>query len=651
MPKKKISSLEEFFDFADSCRESLSRKRQSQEIHVCTGGGCIASGSLETAAAFEAAVKQAGSDITVKQTGCMGPCSKGPVVRVMPANTLYEGITKDRAETIFRQHLQEGTVVAEWAQKDQATGEPTAEDTQSSFFAPQRLITLRNSGNIDPLNIEEYLASEGYQALAKVLKEMSPEDVISEMEVSGLRGRGGAGFPTWLKWKFTSQAEAKTKYVLCNADEGDPGAFMDRSVLEGDPHSIIEGMAIAAYTVGASQGYVYVRAEYPLAIARLQKAIEQARAMGLLGKPVLGTRFSFDLEIRMGSGAFVCGEETALINSIEGKRGEPRPRPPFPAQKGLWDKPTLLNNVETYANVAPIIRDGAGKYASVGTDTSKGTKVFALAGSINNTGLVEVPIGTPLGDLIYDVGGGVLNGRAFKAAQIGGPSGGCIPKQHLSVPLDYGSLEKLGSIMGSGGMIVMDDTSCMVDVARYFLEFVQEESCGKCAPCRVGTKRMLETLDRICEGEGKEGDIELLEQLGAMVKDTSLCGLGQTAPNPVLSTIRHFREEYESHIRDRHCDAGICAGLVRASCQSACPANVDIPGFVALVAEGRYAEALKLHRERNPFAAVCARVCFHTCEDKCQRIGMDDSVAVRGIKRFLVDQEITIQVPKVLQSD
>ena len=457
--------------------------------------------------------------------------------------------------------------------------------------------------------------------------------------------------PLRLKWKFTKDAEGDEKYVLCNADEGDPGAYMDRSVLEGDPHTLIEGMAIAARTVGASVGYVYVRAEYPLAVSRLSKAIDHAKDYGLMGDNILGTDFSFNLEIKMGSGAFVCGEETALINSIEGKRGEPRTRPPFPAQKGLWGKPTLLNNVETYANIPAIICKGADWYASFGTPDSKGTKVFALAGAVKNTGLVEVPLGTPLGDLIFDIGGGITNNRPFKAAQIGGPSGGCIPLQHLNVPLDYEPLKELGAIIGSGGLIVMDDTTCMVDVARYFLEFVQEESCGKCVPCRVGTKRMYEILTRICNGEGKSGDIEALEKLAHHVKDTALCGLGQTAPNPVLSTIRHFRHEYEAHIRDKHCEAGVCSGLVRASCQSACPARVDIPGFVSLTGEGRYTEALKLHRERNPFAAVCARVCFHACEDKCSRISLDEAVSVRGVKRFLVDQEITLQVPEILEND
>ncbi|NBC30801.1 MAG: FAD-dependent oxidoreductase, partial [Spirochaetes bacterium] len=430
----------------------------------------------------------------------------------------------------------------------------------------------------------------------------------------------------------------------------DPGAFMDRSLLEGDPHAVIEGMAIAAFAIGASAGYIYVRAEYPLAVARLHNAIDQAAERGLLGEKILGTDFSFTLGYRKGSGAFVCGEETALINSIEGKRGEPRPRPPFPAQKGLWGKPTLLNNVETYANVPAVFSLGPTNYEKSGTDDSPGTKVFALAGAIRNAGLVEVPIGTSLGEVIYDIGGGIKNDKPFKAAQIGGPSGGCIPKEHLNVALDYASLNELGAIMGSGGLIVMDDDSCMVDVARFFLEFVQEESCGKCTSCRVGTKRMLEILDRICEGKGEMEDIDRLERLGQSIKDTALCGLGQTAPNPVLSTLRHFRHEYEEHIRDKHCRAGVCPSLVRAPCQSACPAGVDVPGFVSLVKERRYAEALRLHRDRNPFAAVCARVCFHTCEEKCRRAGLDSAVAIRAVKRFMVDQEIVVQTPEVRES-
>ncbi len=468
---------------------------------------------------------------------------------------------------------------------------------------------------------------------------MTPEQVVDEVLASGLRGRGGAGFPTGMKWRFAQQQDNDTKYILCNADEGDPGAFMDRSVLEGDPHSLIEGMVIGAFAIGAHQGYVYVRAEYPLAVERLEHALGQAREYGLLGNDIMGSGFDFDLEIRMGSGAFVCGEETALMTSIEGHRGEPRPRPPFPAVSGLWGKPSVLNNVETFANIAPIILKGAEWYASTGTESSKGTKVFALGGNVQHTGLVEVPIGMQLGELIYEVGGGIPNGKAYKAAQLGGPSGGCIPKEHLNVPVDYATLQELGAIMGSGGVIVMDEDTCMVDIARFFLEFTQEESCGKCPPCRVGTKRMLEIVERICHGEGEEGDIERLIALGESISQTALCGLGQTAPNPVLSTIRHFRHEYEAHIKDKYCEAGVCSTLFKARCSNACPASVNIPGFVSLVGEERYDDALKLHRERNPLASICARVCFHPCESKCMRSSLDGALAIRHVKRFMVEQE------------
>ena len=617
------------------------------QFRVCAGASCIASGADRVHAALVEALSGAPDTVRLVRTGCMGPCVRGPLVVADPGGTIYQHVTVEEVP-----ELVERARAAADGNGDGGTDGHDAADPESltPFFQAQKRIVLRNCGRIDPERIEDYIACGGYTALVKVLTEMDADAVVEEMKRSGLRGRGGAGFPTWLKWNFTKAAEGETKYVLCNADEGDPGAFMDRSVLEGDPHSIIEGMAIAARAIGADRGYVYVRAEYPLAVARLSHAIGQAREAGLLGDSILGTDFTFDLEIRKGSGAFVCGEETALMHSIEGKRGEPRPRPPFPAQKGLWDKPSLLNNVETYANVPVIFQRGAEWFAAHGTPDSRGTKVFALAGAVENTGLVEVPIGTTLGELLYDIGGGVKNGRPFKAAQIGGPSGGCVPREHLNVPLDYESLQELGAIMGSGGLIVMDDETCMVDVARFFLEFVQEESCGKCVPCRVGTKRMLEILNRICERKGEEGDIDRLIELGMKIKETALCGLGQTAPNPVLSTIRHFRHEYEEHIRDHHCRAGVCPALVRAPCQSACPAAVDVPGFVTLIGEGRYAEALRLHRERNPFAAVCARVCFHTCEDHCRRAGMDEAVAIRAVKRFMVDQEVTIQLPEVREN-
>jgi len=647
MSKKKIK------DAVALCawREELNAQQKAdakerEPLMICFGGSCLASGAEKVKAALEAELKAQGmSDaVSLVGTGCMGPCVLGPVMLVGRDQTFYQGVKPADAADIVG-HLKTGKVVDRLILKsaDGKVPYPCRQDIE--FFKRQTKIVLRNCGEIDPEKIEDYIARDGYQALAKVLT-MDSAGVIAQMKASGLRGRGGAGFPTWMKWNFTAKAEGDTKYVLCNADEGDPGAYMDRSVLEGDPHSIVEGMAIGAFAVGSEQGYVYVRAEYPLAVERLQKAIDAAKAHGLLGKHILGTAFSFDLEIRMGSGAFVCGEETALIASIEGKRGEPRPRPPFPAQKGLWGKPTVLNNVETYANVPAIILKGGEWYASYGTAKSKGTKAFALAGAVRNTGLVEVPVGTSLGELIYDIGGGIIDNKAYKAAQIGGPSGGCIPKQHLNVPLDYESLAELGAIMGSGGLIVMNEDTCMVDVARFFMEFVQEESCGKCSPCRVGTKRMLEILDRICSGQGTMEDIDTLIDLGTFIKDASLCGLGQTAPNPVLSTLRHFRHEYVAHIRDHHCEAGVCAGLVRAPCQSACPAGVDIPGFVSLVGEQRYAEALRLHRERNPFAAICARVCFHTCEDRCRRASLDDSVSIRGIKRFMVDQEVTVQKPE-----
>ncbi len=620
----------------------------SRQILVCVGGGCLASGALEICAALRKAIDA--NDLSHKaevvETGCMGPCAAGPVAKIMPDNIFYQGITCDDAKLIVEQHIKKGEVVSHLLHKDADNGKPVAELDDIDYFKKQTKVVLRNCGNIDPLQISEYIAVKGYQGLGKALTSMSSEEVVTSVLESGIRGRGGGGFPTGLKWKFTREAQSDEKSVVCNADEGDPGAFMDRSVLEGDPHSVIEGMAIAGYAVGASRGYVYCRAEYPVAIERLQKAIDQAREIGILGENIFESGFDFDLEIRMGSGAFVCGEETALMTSIEGNRGEPRPRPPFPAIKGLWDKPTVLNNVETLASIPLIVLDGAEAYAAVGTEKSKGTKVFALAGAVNNTGLVEVPIGVPLGELIYDIGGGIIDGKPFKAAQLGGPSGGCIPKEHLNVPLDYESLNELGAIMGSGGLIVMDEDSCMVDVARFFLEFVQEESCGKCTPCRVGTKRLLEILERICEGKGEEGDIEKLIKLGNQIKETALCGLGKTAANPVLSTIRHFREEYEEHIREKKCRAGVCAGLVRAPCQSACPASVDVPGFVSLVGEKRYADALKLHRERNPFAAACARICFHACEEHCRRSALDSSVSIRGVKRYMVEQEMIIQVPE-----
>ncbi len=624
----------------------------TNQVLVCTGGGCIASGALEVSAAFTKELEDLGlaKYNQVIETGCLGPCAVGPVVLVYPDGVFYQNVKVDDVREIVSEHLLKGRIVNRLVSHAPGTDRTVAEMRDVEFFNRQIKIVLRNSGIIDPLKIEEYIAREGYQALAKVLTEMEPDDVVSEVLRSGLRGRGGAGFATGLKWKFARASDSEVKYIICNADEGDPGAFMDRSVLEGDPHSLIEGMAIGAYAIGAKQGFVYLRAEYPLAIERLQYAIEQARETGLLGKDIMGTGFDFDLEIRKGSGAFVCGEETALMRSIEGGRGEPRPRPPFPAVKGLWEKPSVLNNVETFANIAPIILKGADWFASTGTEKSKGTKVFALGGAIQHAGLVEVPVGVQLGEIVYEIGGGVPGDKELKAVQLGGPSGGCIPKAHLNVPVDYETLQDLGAIMGSGGCIVMDEDSCMVDVARFFLDFIQDESCGKCVPCRVGTKRMLEIVTRICNGEGEEGDIEKLEELSYIIKATALCGLGQTAPNPVLSTIRHFRHEYEAHIRDHYCEAGVCSNMFTARCTNACPANVNVPGFVSLIGEKRFDEALKLHRDRNPLASICGRVCFHPCEGKCQRGALDDPVAIRGLKRFMTEQETKVLLPEVREN-
>ncbi|MGD9552223.1 MAG: NADH-quinone oxidoreductase subunit NuoF [Candidatus Caldatribacteriota bacterium] len=609
-------------------------------ILLCYGGACLSSGSDKVKVILESELEQAElhHEIDIITTGCMGTCELGPVMVIYPEGIFYQKVKPEDVPEIVQEHLLKGRVVKRLLYKKPEKEQLVAMFNDIDFFKLQKKIALRNCGNIDPLNIEEYIAADGYLALGKVLTEMKPEEVIDIVKKSGLRGRGGAGFPTGLKWQFTAAATGSQKYVLCNADEGDPGAFMDRSILEGDPHSVIEAMMICGYAIGADQGYVYVRAEYPLAVERLSQAIEDAKKNGLLGKNILSTNFNFNLEIRMGAGAFVCGEETALIHSIEGKRGEPRPKPPFPAQKGLFDCPTVLNNVETFANIPYIILNGPAEFASLGTEKSKGTKVFALAGDINNTGLIEVPMGIPLGTIIYDIGGGIPNNKKLKAVQIGGPSGGCIPIEHLNTKVDYESLKELGAIMGSGGLIVMDEDTCMVDIARYFMEFIQEESCGKCTPCREGTRIMLNILTKICQGQGTMEDIDRLEQLAYDIKDTALCGLGQTAPNPILSTLRYFRDEYIEHIRDKKCRAGVCADLIYAPCSNSCPASVDVPAYLAYTKVGQYQRALKAHLKTNPFPAVCGRECPAFCESRCRRRDIDAAVNIRAVKRFMADQ-------------
>ena len=534
-------------------------------VLVCGGTGCTSSGSNNIIEQFEKSLAEKGlqDEIKVVRTGCFGLCALGPIVIVYPEGAFYSLVTPEDVPEIVEEHLLKGRIVKRLLYKETIVDDDNIKSlNEVDFYKKQQRIALVNCGVINPESIDEYIAFGGYSALGKVLTEMKPQDVIDEIKESGLRGRGGGGFPTGLKWQFTANAQGDKKYVACNADEGDPGAFMDRSILEGDPHSLIEAMAIAAYAVGADEGYVYIRAEYPIAVNRLRIAIEQAKEYGLLGKNIFDSGFNFELDIRLGAGAFVCGEETALMTSIEGHRGEPRPRPPFPAVKGLFGKPTLLNNVETYANITAIINNGAEWFKSIGTESSKGTKVFAVGGKINNTGLVEIPMGTTLREIVYEIGGGIPNGKKFKAAQTGGPSGGCIPANLIDTPIDYDSLISIGSMMGSGGLIVMDEDTCMVDIAKFFLEFTVDESCGKCAPCRIGTKRLLEILNKITSGNGTLEDIDRLEQLCYSIKNAALCGLGQTAPNPILSTLKYFRDEYVAHVVDKKCPAGVCKALL-----------------------------------------------------------------------------------------
>jgi len=611
-----------------------SRRR----INVCLGGGCLACGAAGVFDAFTSELQELGleKEVDLVRTGCQGFCERGTLVLIEPAGILYTVVTPADARTIIQKTVVDGKIVKRLLYSvpgDNGTKiNRLATVEEIPFYKYQERRALRLNGLIDPTSINDYIRERGYLALAKVLFDKTPDQVIEETTQSGLRGRGGGGFPTGLKWKFCRASPGEKKYIICNADEGDPGAFMDRSLLEDNPHAVLEGMVIGAYAMGSDEGYIYVRAEYPLAIKRLRSAIVQMSRYGLLGENILGSGFNFTLHIKEGAGAFVCGEETALMSSIEGKRGMPRPRPPFPAAQGLFGKPTNINNVETWANVPQIVDRGPAWFASLGTSGSKGTKIFSLVGKVNNTGLVEVPMGMPLRRLIEDIGGGVQHGKKVKAVQTGGPSGGCLPAALFDLPIDYESLAQAGSIIGSGGLVVMDDATCMVDLARYFLTFTQSESCGKCTPCRLGTKRMLRILERICAGQGKPDDIDELETLAKTVKETSLCGLGQTAPNPVLTTLRYFRHEYEEHVHQKHCRAATCTQMVTAPCQHTCPAGVQAHRYVRLCSLGRFTDAYKVVRETLPLPSVCGTICFHPCETRCKRGGLDEPIAIRMLK-------------------
>ena len=642
LDEKEIKKIQKPGDL-EELRNRINAGRSSGRmcISLCSGTGCHAAGSEEVRDAFLKEIERLNlrTKVQIKETGCHGFCERGPIVVIHPDRIFYQQVAPEDVPEIVSETVLQGNIIERLLYTDPMTGQKITCEPDVPFYRKQKRIILGANGDINPADIEDYIGYGGYSALSRAILEMSPEKVIEELKESGLRGRGGAGFLTWRKWELCRQSRGDIKYVICNADEGDPGAYMDRSLLEGNPHGVIEGMIIGGYAIGACEGIIYVRDEYPLAVSHCKTAIEKAREYGLLGNNILGSGFNFNISISMGAGAFVCGEETALIASIEGGRGTPRQRPPFPAQKGLWGKPTNINNVETWANVPLILKNGAGWYAGIGTEKSKGTKIFSLVGKINNTGLVEVPLGITLREIIYDIGGGIPHKKAFKAVQTGGPSGGCIPASMLDLPIDYENLAAKGSIMGSGGMIVMDEDTCMVDIARYYVSFLHDESCGKCLSCREGTKKMLEILTAITEGQGKEGDIELLEELALSIKDVSLCGLGQTSGNPVLSSIRCFREEYEEHIRKHRCRAGVCKALVKSTCQNACPAGVDVPRYTRLINEGKPGEAVAVIREKVPFPAVLGYVCLHFCEAKCRRGEVDDPLAIKMLKRYAADHD------------
>lgn len=608
-------------------------------ILICEETPCLSMGSDIVYQALKREVaRQNAENVEVEISGCHGHglCEQGPSVVIEPDGVFYVKVQPEDAEEIIGS-LKEGKFVERLHYHEPKSGRTIAKYADIDFYKKQKRLVLRNCGHINPEKIDQYIERNGYRALNKALTQMTPEEVIEEIKKSGLRGRGGAGFPTGRKWEFCRNAPGNQKYIICNADEGDPGAFMDRSILEADPHAVIEGITIAGYAIGASKGYIYVRAEYPLAVKRTQIAIEQAINKGYIGKNIFGSGFDFELNIKEGAGAFVCGEETALIASIESKRGMPRPRPPFPAQSGLDGKPTIINNVKSLASVPIIIDQGAAWYSSIGTEKSKGTIIFALSGKVVNSGLVEVPMGTTLSTVIFDIGGGIPRNRRFKAVQTGGPSGGCIPVQYLDTPIEYETLAQLGSIIGSGGMVVLDETTCMVDIARYFLSFTQAESCGKCSPCRLGTRQMLEILTRFTQGKGKDSDLQTLQSLAKTVKQCSLCGLGQTCPNPVLTTMKYFMDEYEAHVKEKKCPAAVCDALMISPCQHTCPVGINIPKYVAHIARGEYLESVETVRERNPFPAICGRICHHPCEYRCRRGELDAPVSIRLLHRFAAD--------------
>lgn len=633
---ERLNSPADLASFRLSCR----RKRDPSQVRiaVCGDTGCRAWGADEVISKFQAELADQGFDgkVLVKRVGCPGFCERGPLVTTRPQGIFYQRVTPDDVPEVVSETIAKYNILGRLLYADPESDKRFVYDSEVPFYAKQRRIVLALNGVIDPTSIEDAIAFGVYGSLEEVLS-WEPDRVIEVVERAGLRGRGGGGFPTGTKWRYARAAQGERKFLICNADEGDPGAFMDRAILEGNPHAVIEGMIVGAYAIGAGTGYIYCRAEYPLAIERLTIALEQAKSLGLLGSNILGSGFDFDIRLYQGAGAFVCGEETALIASIEGRRGMPRPRPPFPVQSGLFGCPTCINNVETFANVPQIISMGPDVYASIGTEKSKGTKIFSLTGKVNITGLVEVPMGLTIRDVVFDIGGGIPKNRRFKAVQMGGPSGGCIPERFLNLPIDYDSLQSVGSIMGSGGMVVMDENTCMVEVARYFLSFTAEESCGQCSPCRIGTRQMLQILTRITRGEGTMADLDRLERIALNVKSTSLCGLGQTCPNPVLSTLRHFRDEYEAHILKKRCPAGVCEALVLSPCQHACPAGIDVPSYVAFISQGDYAKAIEVIRERNPFPAICGRICHHPCEGKCRRGEVDEPLSIRYLKRFAAD--------------